>query len=99
MGSGAMCYMLSKQGYLSDRDGHWRPRLMFFAPLPDPAAWGADLPGSPIIAFNGKDTPERVRFRSAGGQTERPQPRMCTDLRVLPENPDARLMLVKRSEG
>ncbi len=20
---GAMCYMLSKQGYLSDRDGHW----------------------------------------------------------------------------
>jgi hypothetical protein len=30
--SGAMCYMLSKQGYLSDRDGHWHPHLMFFAP-------------------------------------------------------------------
>jgi hypothetical protein len=27
--SGAMGYMLSKQGYLSDRDGHWRPHLMF----------------------------------------------------------------------
>jgi hypothetical protein len=58
MEPGAMCYMLSKQGYLSDRDGHWRPHLMFFAPLTDPAAWGANLPGSPVIAF--KDTPERV---------------------------------------
>jgi hypothetical protein len=27
--SGAMCYMTSKRGYLSDRDGHWHPRLMF----------------------------------------------------------------------
>jgi hypothetical protein len=58
MESGAMGYMMSKQGYLSDRDGRWRPHLMFFAPLTDPAAWGADLPGSPVIAF--KDTPERV---------------------------------------
>ena len=31
--SGAMCYMMSKQGYLSDRDGHWHPHLMFFVPL------------------------------------------------------------------
>jgi hypothetical protein len=46
---GAMCYMLSKQGYLSDRDGHWRPHLMFFVPPTEPATWGADLPGSPII--------------------------------------------------
>jgi hypothetical protein len=27
--SGAMCYMLSKQGYLSDSGGHWHPHLMF----------------------------------------------------------------------
>jgi hypothetical protein len=27
--AGAMCYMMSKQGYLSDRDGHWHPHLMF----------------------------------------------------------------------
>src|SRR5277367_4977117 len=47
---GAMCYMLSKQGYLNDEGGHWRPHLMFFAPLTEPAAWGADLKGSPIIA-------------------------------------------------
>jgi len=47
---GAMCYMLSKQGYLSDRDGHWHPHLMFFLPTTAPAAWGANLPGSPIFA-------------------------------------------------
>jgi len=53
--SGAMCYMMSKQGYLSDRDGRWRPHLMFFAPLTDPAAWGAGFPGSPVIAFPGTE--------------------------------------------
>lgn len=47
--SGAMCYMLSRQSYLSDRGGHWHPHLMFFVPLTDPAAWGANLPGSPIF--------------------------------------------------
>lgn len=49
--SGAMCYMLSRQGYLNDRDGRWRPHLMFFAPLTDPKAWGANLPGSQIIGL------------------------------------------------
>lgn len=47
--SGAMCYMMSKQGYLSDSDGPWHPHLMFFAPLTEPVAWGAGLPGSPVI--------------------------------------------------
>jgi hypothetical protein len=47
---GAMCFMMSKQGYLSDRDGHWHPHLMFFLPPANPAAWGANLPGSPIFA-------------------------------------------------
>jgi hypothetical protein len=58
MEPGAMCFMLSKQGYLSDRDGHWHPHLMFFAPPTDPAAWGAGLPGSPVIAF--EDTWEQL---------------------------------------
>jgi hypothetical protein len=58
MEPGAMCYMLSKQGYLNSRDGHWHPHLMFFYSQADPAAWGADLPGSPILAFN--DTSERL---------------------------------------
>jgi hypothetical protein len=47
--SGAMCYMMSKQSYLGDRDGHWHPHLMFFLPLMDPAAWGAGSSGSPVI--------------------------------------------------
>jgi hypothetical protein len=46
---GAMCYMMSKQGHLSDRDGHWHPHLMFFVPATDPEAWGANLPGSPLL--------------------------------------------------
>lgn len=48
--SGAMCYMMSKQSYLGDSAGHWHPHLMFFVPLTDAAAWGADLPGSPVLA-------------------------------------------------
>src|ERR1039458_6230528 len=56
---GAMCYMMSKQSYLSDRDGHWHPHLMFFVPLMDPAAWGAGLPESPVI-LGVKDTPDRL---------------------------------------
>jgi hypothetical protein len=48
--NGAMCYMMSKQSYLSDSDGHWHPHLMFFIPETDPNTWGANLPGSPILA-------------------------------------------------
>jgi len=58
MEPGAMCYMLSRQGYLSDSAGHWHPHLMFFVSQADPAAWGADLPGSPIFALN--DTSEHL---------------------------------------
>ena len=51
--------MLSKQGYLSSKGGHWRPHLMFFVPLVDPANWGAALPGSPVVmAF--KDDAEKM---------------------------------------
>lgn len=52
---GAMCYMMSKAGYLNDSDGHWHPHLMFFVPLTDPAAWGAGLPGSPVIGSEDKE--------------------------------------------
>jgi len=47
---GAMCYMLSKQQYLGDSGKHWHPHLMFFVPLTDPIAWGADVAGSPVIS-------------------------------------------------
>ena len=49
-----MCYMMSKQGYLNDRDGHWQPHLMFFLPPTDPTTWGAGTPGSPVIGARGK---------------------------------------------
>jgi hypothetical protein len=49
MEPGAMCYMMSKQGHLSDRDGHWHPHLMFFIPRVDPATWGANLQSSPVL--------------------------------------------------
>jgi hypothetical protein len=49
--SGAMTYMMSKQGYLNDHDGHWRPHLMFFLPRTDPATWGSGLPGAPLFGI------------------------------------------------
>jgi len=57
---GAMCYMMSKQGYLSDKAPHWHPHLMYFLPKTDPAAWGANLPGSPMIALADPDEPVTV---------------------------------------
>jgi hypothetical protein len=54
---GAMCYMMSKQGYLSDADGHWHPHLMLFLAHTDGAAWGANLDGSPVFAAQGDPEP------------------------------------------
>ena len=51
MESGAMCYMTGKQGYGGDVAPHWPAHLMFFYSDTDPAIWGANLPGSPIIAI------------------------------------------------
>jgi hypothetical protein len=51
---GAMCYMLSKHGHLSDSVGHWHPHLMFFYSKTDPASWAAGAEGSPIFAFDEK---------------------------------------------
>jgi hypothetical protein len=48
--TGAMCYMMSKQGYGGDSVPHWPPHLMFFYSQTDPETWGANLPGSPILA-------------------------------------------------
>lgn len=50
MEPGAMCYMMGKQGYGGDAAPHWPPHLMFFYSDTDPAIWGANLEGSPIIA-------------------------------------------------
>jgi len=50
MEPGAMCYMMSKLGYGGDSAPHWPSHLMFFYSDTDPAIWGANLPGSPVIA-------------------------------------------------
>jgi hypothetical protein len=55
---GAMCYMLSRQQYLNDRGMSWHPHVMFFVRGDVAKTWGADLPGSPVLATD--DPEERV---------------------------------------
>ena len=55
---GAMCYMLSKEQYLSDAGKNWHPHLMFFVAGDAGKSWGAGVPGSPVIAA--KDPEERA---------------------------------------
>lgn len=50
MEAGAMCYMMGKQGYGGDSAPHWPAHLMFFYSDTDPAIWGANLRGSPVVA-------------------------------------------------
>jgi hypothetical protein len=45
----ALTYMMSKEAYLTDADGHNMAHLMFYAPLTDGAVWGAGFPKSPVI--------------------------------------------------
>jgi hypothetical protein len=52
MESGAMCYMMSKQGYGGDTLPHWPSHLMFFYTDTNSAIWGANLPGSPVVAMS-----------------------------------------------
>ena len=48
----AMCYMMSKQQYLSDNDTHWHPHMMWYVPGDAAQSWGANLAGVPAIAAN-----------------------------------------------
>jgi hypothetical protein len=59
--AGAMCYMFSKQQYLNDEGLNWHPHLMFFVSGDAAKSWGADLPGSPVMAAN--DPEERAMVR------------------------------------
>ena len=54
---GAMSFMMSKDGYLSDAGGHWHPHLMFHVPKVAGASWGANLPGSPVV-LDDREVPE-----------------------------------------
>ena len=78
--AGAMCYMMSKDAYLTDSDGHNMAHLMFFTPIMDSAVWGANplnssndlseqFPGSPLLlspAFRGNPEPINVFLMGTG---------------------------------
>lgn len=51
----AMCYMQSKHQYVNDGGRNWHPHLMFFVQGDAARNWGANLPGSPVIALNDPD--------------------------------------------
>ena len=53
---GAMCYMMSKEQYLNDQAHSWHPHVMFYAAGDVAKSWGANLPGSPLIAANDPQT-------------------------------------------
>jgi hypothetical protein len=55
---GAMAYMMAKQQYLNDGGKSWHPHVMFFVSGDAEKSWGANLPGSPIIAAS--DAEQRV---------------------------------------
>jgi len=61
---GAMSYMMSKDGYLNDRDGHWHPHLMFFLPRMPTAEWGANVPGGAVMGDGGGLEPVTTFFVS-----------------------------------
>jgi hypothetical protein len=54
---GAMSFMMSKDGYLADAQGHWHSHLMFHVPKAAAASWGANLPGSPVV-LDDREFPE-----------------------------------------
>jgi len=47
--AGAVTYMMSKAQYLNDDARNWVPHLMFYFPRAPRTAWGADLPGVPVM--------------------------------------------------
>jgi len=57
--SGAISYMMAKDGYLGDSVGHWRPHLMFHVSKTDNANWGANVSCSPVVQNDEyRDVPE-----------------------------------------
>jgi hypothetical protein len=62
MEPGAMCYMMSKQGFGGDTVPHWPSHLMFFYSQVTPASWGANLPGSPVMAVSDPDHEHLTMF-------------------------------------
>jgi hypothetical protein len=49
---GTMCHLMAKSSYLSGNGDHNGPHLMFYEPVKDDAAWGANVPSSPVLSVN-----------------------------------------------
>jgi hypothetical protein len=61
--AGAMSYMMSKNGYVSDDDHAWRPHFMIFLPSSiSTTSWGANLANSPILGRTSKAQPFTVLY-------------------------------------
>lgn len=58
----SMAYMMSKQQYLGDEPKSWHSHLMFFLPGDVSKSWGADLPGSPVMAQNNPEERMTILF-------------------------------------
>lgn len=58
----SMAYMMSKQQYLGDGPKSWHSHLMFFLPGDVSKSWGADLPGSPVMAQNNPEERMTILF-------------------------------------
>jgi hypothetical protein len=61
--AGALSFMLSKNGYLSDdAGGPWLPHVMFFLPHGQADNWAANKEGSPIIGKDGSAIESTILF-------------------------------------
>lgn len=49
---GGVSYMMAKSSYLSDNGDHNGPHVMFYETVKDDAAWGANMPNSPVLSVN-----------------------------------------------
>ncbi|HTB96607.1 MAG TPA: hypothetical protein VK716_06340 [Terracidiphilus sp.] len=47
---GTIVYMMSKEQYLNDDGKAWHPHVMFYVSGNAEKSWGANLPGSPVMA-------------------------------------------------
>jgi len=61
--AGALSFMLSKDGYISDDSaGPWLPHVMFFLPYGQAGDWAANKEGSPILGQLNGDFETTVLF-------------------------------------
>ena len=61
--AGAMCFMLSKHGYLGDNvGGPWHPHVMFWSTPGPGSEGGANLPDSPVFSARSDVLPFTVYF-------------------------------------